>query len=195
MNWVERVREVLSKDWDRAGTLIFASQREFQRWRSGNEGACILAHLLDEKEGVIICFMVRKDEPIIAKVRPVVDDYYIPRDVAESKLDEFNLAVREEKYDFERPALFCRELNGVFYKLVELSARAGAFADMSPEDAKKLLDMAEYVKMAADVLKERVLKGIKGYAALVAFGITKDDRWTVENVEKAFRGEGGDGDR
>ena len=122
---------------------------------------------------------------MVAVVRIKVDDFYIPKEIAESKLTEGYIAEKCESYDWSKPAVICAELYNLFHKILDVSAMA-EFSTLSPEEAKKLLDMAKYVKVAGALLEKSVEKAIKRYRVSVVAGFVKDDRWSEENVRRAF---------
>ena len=173
--------------------LFFDRYNRFWSWVHAEKVEVLWSVTGTEKDDDIIHYYVlHKGIPKVAVVRLTVDDFYIPRELAEAKLTEDYVLEKAENYDWTKPAVICAELYDLFYKMVDVSARAD-FYDLSPEEAKKLLDMVGYIRKAGDLLEKMVEKGIKDYIAKVALGIIRDDRWTEERVKKVF-GEGQDGE-
>ena len=183
---MDSLKDIFEADWDKAEVLFFLSEKEFRKWVF-ECGARVVGSITSEDS--LIYFVLVDRKAVVAKVKPTVDDFYVPRDVAEAKLDEDYVTEKAESHDFTNPALFCKDLRDLFYAVLDLATVAGGFVDLSPEDAKKLLDMAEYIEKASKLLRKRVLDGIKSYMSGVVFGVVKDDRWTEERVRRVFRDE------
>ncbi|RLI77954.1 hypothetical protein DRP04_10655 [Archaeoglobales archaeon] len=166
--------------------LFFDRYNRFWSWVHAENVEVLWSVTGTEKDDDIIHYYVlNKGIPKVAVVRLTVDDFYIPKELAEAKLTEDYVLEKAENYDWTKPAVICAELYDLFHKIIDVSARAG-FSTLSPEEAKKLLDMADYVAKAGNLLKKMIWKGVKDYVARVALGFIRDDRWTEERVKRVF---------
>jgi len=166
---LELVRRI---DWDEVDTLHFKSYHRFWEWVRANS-VRVLWRAESDGEVYRYCVMYR-DEPLLAIVHPTVDDFYIDESVAKSMLTKEYVA--KKGYDRCKPVVVGAELYWLFHRLVELSAMV-RFSTLSPEEAKKLLDMARFVKEAGEFLEESVDRAVKEYIEKVTTGELKDDRW------------------
>ena len=170
--------------WEEAEKIFFDSYNKFWGWVH-RENVRVLWSVTTREQDIIHYYIVHGDKPMVAVVQVTVDDFYIPKEIAESKLSEDYIAEKAEGHDWCKPAVICAELYNLFHKILDVSAMA-EFSTLSPEEAKKLLDMAKYVKKASSLLEECIKEAIKRYMASVVMGLFKDDRWTEERVRKAF---------
>ena len=173
--------------WDKAEKMLFPSYNKFWSWVHKEE-AKVLWQSSTYGQDVVHYYLLHKGKPVVAVVQLTVDDFYIPKEVAESKLSEDYIAEKAESHDWYKPAVICSELHNLFYKIVEVSAMAG-FSTLSPEEAKKLIEMARHVKEAATLLERCVLKAVKGYMSLALSGLAKDERWIKEKIMELFKEE------
>ena len=173
--------------WEEAEKIFFDSYNKFWGWvHRGN--VRVLWFATTRELDVIHYYIMHRGKPMVAVVQVTVDDFYIPKEIAKAKLTEDYIAEKAKGCDWCKPAVICAELNNLFHKILDVSAMAG-FSTLSPEEAKKILDMARYVKVAGALLEKSVEKAVKGYVASVVSGLVRDDRWTEENVRRAFEEE------
>jgi len=180
----KKVTEALREKKD-VEKLFFDRYNKFWSWVHAEKVEVLWSVRGRDEEDIIHYYIIHKGIPKVAIVRLTVDDFYIPRELADAKLTEDYVAEKAESYDWTKPAVICAELYDLFYKMIDVSARAG-FYDLSPEDAKKLLDMTDYIVKASVLLRKMVLKGVKSYVADVVLGLTRDGRWTEERVRRVF---------
>ena len=171
---VERLKKV---NWEEAEKLFFDNLREFERWRFREKEVEILYSVSSDKDEVVRYHMMVKGKPKIAVVRLTVDDFYIDEVIAEGILTEDYVLEKSEGKDFAMPALVCKELYNLLYRMIYVASYSGALARVSPEEAEKLIKMAEYVEEASKLLKKFVIRGIRYYVSLVALGLVKDEEW------------------
>ena len=174
-------------NWEEAEKIFFDSYNKFWGWVH-RENVKVLWSVTTREQDVIHYYIVHRGKPMVAIVQVTVDDFYIPKEIAKAKLTEDYIAEKAEGHDWYKPEVICAELYNLFHKILDVSAMVG-FSTLSPEEAKKILDMAKYVKTAGALLEKSVEKAIKGYIASVVSGLVRDDRWTEENVRRAFEGE------
>ena len=170
--------------WEDAEKIFFDSYNKFWGWVH-RENVKVLWSVTTRGQDIIHYYIMHRGKPMVAIVQVKVDDFYIPKEIAESKLSEDYIAEKGESYDWSKPAVICAELYNLFHKILDVSAMT-EFSTLSPEEAKKLLDMAKYVKIAGVLLEKSVEKAIKRYMASVVAGFVKDDRWSEERVKRAF---------
>jgi len=168
---LELVRQI---DWEEVDTLHFRSYRKFWEWVREND-VRVLWRANSDGDVYRYC-VVYRGEPLLAVVQPTVDDFYIAENVAKSMLTKEYIAKKAEYYDRCKPVAICAELYWLFHRIVELSAMV-SFSTLSPDEAKKLLDMVRHVKDAGELLERCVDRAVKDYIEKVTTGEFKDDRW------------------
>ena len=181
---VEDLELAKHTNWEEVEKIFFDNYKKFWEWVH-RENVKVLWSFIAREQDVTHYYTVHRGKPMIAVVQITVDDFYIPRELAESKLSEDYIAEKAEGYDFCKPAAMCAELSDLFDRILEVSAMV-EFSTLSPVEAKKILDMAKYVKEAGALLEKSIEKAIKRYMAGVIAGFVKDDRWNEESVMKAF---------